>query len=262
VGGRSTVSALVDALGDAQERLAATLDGLTDEEVTLPSYDDGWSIADVASHLGSGAEIFTGHLRSGVKGEPAAPPGAARPVWETWNAKQPAEQVRDAVAANAAFLEQAGRLTDDERTRWRLHLFGLDLDLAAFLRMRLSEQVVHTWDVAVALDPAATLPPGAAAYVLENLAPVAAWASRPHDEQVSVEVRTTDPERAFHLDLGPGGVSLTPSYDDTDAAAELTLPAESLVRLVYGRLDVDHTPEHSQSGTRGLADLRAVFPGV
>lgn len=34
------------------------------------------------------------------------------------------------------------------------------------------------------------------------------------------------PERALHLDLGPGGVRLTPSYDDTAASAELGLPVD------------------------------------
>ena len=44
------------------------------------------------------------------------------------------------------------------------------------------------------------------------------------------------------------------------AEPDLELPAEALVRLVYGRLDPDHTP-----AVRGGADLdvlRGVFPGA
>jgi hypothetical protein len=37
------------------------------------------------------------------------------------------------------------------------------------------------------------------------------------------------------------------------------LPAESLVRLVYGRLDPDHTSPVVGPGS--LDDLRPVFPG-
>ena len=49
---------------------------------------------------------------------------------------------------------------------------------------------------------------------------------------------------------------------DDDYDGSVDLPAEAFLRLVYGRLDVDRTPDHSESGARGLADLRRVFPGV
>ena len=42
-------------------------------------------------------------------------------------------------------------------------------------------------------------------------------------------------------------------------APDLRLPAESLVRLVYGRLDPAHTPVAADS--TGLDDLRGLFPG-
>jgi hypothetical protein len=121
---------------------------------------------------------------------------------------------------------------------------------------------VHTWDIVVAFDPAATVAEDAAAYVLENLATIAAWTGQKIDDQVSVEVRTTAPERAFHLDLGPGGVGLAPSSDDTAADAELALPAEAFVRLVYGRLDPDHTPASVEAKGVDLDLLRRRFPGV
>jgi hypothetical protein len=55
-------------------------------------------------------------------------------------------------------------------------------------------------------------------------------------------------------------VSLTPG-DSDGTAATVTLPAEALIRLVYGRLDPDHTPaEVSVSGV-DLNALRAVFQG-
>ncbi len=143
-----------------------------------------------------------------------------------------------------------------------LDLFGSERSLPEFLRMRLSEHAVHTWDIVVSFDPTATIPEEAAAYVVDNLAPVAGWTGQKHDEQVSVEVRTTAPELAFHLDLGPGGVGITPSSDDTDATAELTLPTEAWVRLVYGRLDPDHTPASVEARGIDLDLLRTTFPGV
>jgi hypothetical protein len=42
----------------------------------------------------------------------------------------------------------------------------------------------------------------------------------------------------------------------------LTLPGEAFVRLIYGRLDADHTPAPIDAEGVDLDDLRAAFPGV
>jgi uncharacterized protein (TIGR03083 family) len=258
----TSTDALVSVLHASQDRLAAALDGLSEEQARRQSYDDDWSVAQVASHLGSGAELFTSFLERGVRGEPVPGIEAMQAVWDEWNAKDPLRQSRDAVAANETFLDRVDALTPAERESWRLDLFGGERTLAEFLLMRLSEHAVHTWDIVVAFQPEATIPEDAAAHVVDNLASVAGWTGQKHDEQVSVEVRTTGPELALHLDLGPSGVALAPSSDDTAARAELTLPAESLVRLVYGRLDPDHTPASVEARGIDLDLLRRTFPGL
>ncbi len=258
----SSIDDLVAVLHASQDRLTAALDGLSEEQAASQSYDDDWTVAQVASHLGSGAELFTLFLHAGLKGEAVPGVEVMQPVWDEWNAKGPLSQARDSVEVNDSFLEQVDALTEAERAAWRLELFGSVRDLSEFLRMRLSEHAVHTWDIVVSFDPTATLPEDASAYVVDNLAQIAGWTGQKHDEQLSVEVRTTAPELAFHLDLGPAGVGLTPSSDDTDATAELTLPAESFVRLVYGRLDADHTPASVEARGVDLDLLRSTFPGV
>ena len=59
-------------------------------------------------------------------------------------------------------------------------------------------------------------------------------------------------------------VVLTPEVSLTDAAADdpadLRLPAEAFLRLVFGRLDPGHTPD-SVDGADRLEELRTVFPG-
>ncbi len=258
----SSTDGLVAVLHESQDRLTAALDGLSEEQASSQSYDDDWTVAQVASHLGSGAELFSLFLHAGLKGESVPGVEVMQPVWDVWNAKDPLSQVRDSVVVNDSFLEQVDALTEAERAAWQLELFGSVRDLPEFLRMRLSEHAVHTWDIVVSFDPTATLPEDASAYVVDNLAPIAGWTGQKHDEQLSVEVRTTAPELAYHLDLGPGGVGITPSSDDTDATAGLTLPAESFVRLVYGRLDPDHTPASVEARGVDLDLLRSTFPGV
>jgi uncharacterized protein (TIGR03083 family) len=262
MGELSTSREVLDLLRASHDRLAAALDGLGNEQATAQSYDDDWTVAQVASHLGSSAEIFVLHLEAGRTGSPEATMEVFQPIWDKWNAKAPLAQTRDAVAADAAFLDRLDSLSPSESEEWRLDLFGEVRDLANLLRLRLSELVLHTWDIVVAFDPGATLPEEPLGIVAANLGLVAQYTGQKRDAPLSVEVRTVAPERAFHLDLGPGGVGLSPSYDDTAAAAELTLPAEAFVRLVYGRLDADHTPGSVTATGVDLDLLRRTFPGV
>jgi uncharacterized protein (TIGR03083 family) len=257
----TSITHILGVLHASHDRLAKAFAELGDECATLPSYDDDWSVAQVASHLGSGTEIFQRYLVAGVRGEPAPGGEINQPIWDGWNAKSPTDQMRDSLAVNTAFMQAVEDLSDVEREAWQLELFGMQQDLAAFLRMRVNEHTMHTWDVTVALDPASTLPDDAAALVADGLDQIARWAGKPSEDVASVEVRTTSPERAYHLDLGPSGVSLSPSLDDTSAAT-LTLPTEAFVRLVYGRLDPDHTPAMVEADGVDLDRLRAAFPGI
>ena len=61
--------------------------------------------------------------------------------------------------------------------------------------------------------------------------------------------------------LGKEPVTLSDWVAGSDADGEIRLPAEALLRLLYGRVDPGHTPEHTAGGI-GLDRLRAVFPGL
>ena len=114
----------------------------------------------------------------------------------------------------------------------------------------------------VALDPAATLAPDAVALLIDTVAQVAARSAKPDGQQRKVLVSTTDPERQFILETGEA-VTLTPSDGDATpepGLSELRLPAEALIRLVYGRLDEAHTPPAETAGVE-LGELRQIFRG-
>ena len=54
--------------------------------------------------------------------------------------------------------------------------------------------------------------------------------------------------------------SVTFSAEPADGQQQLVLPAEAFARLVYGRLDPDHTPPFDGDADI-LDELRKVFPG-
>jgi uncharacterized protein (TIGR03083 family) len=247
----------ISALRTSHDRLRDLAGPLDLRQLEQRSYDTEWTIAQVLSHLGSQAEIFGLFLAAGLSGED--PPGrdAFAPIWDRWNAKDPQAQAADALAADEATLRRFESLDAGQRAGLRLRAFGMELDLAGVSRMRLGEHALHTWDVAVALDPSATVAPDAVALLIDTIAPLAARTGKPDGRQRRIRVLTSDPERQFVLETGDA-VSLTEGGGE-DGLPEVRLPAEALVRLVYGRLDAAHTPVAAQSAD--LAELRTLFPG-
>jgi uncharacterized protein (TIGR03083 family) len=252
---------LLAALHRSHDRLEAAVTAASDE-VSAPSYDDEWTIAQVASHLGSGAEIFSLLLDAGLEQAPAPGIDRFKEIWDRWNAKAPAEQAHDAVAADAALLSRVDALPDGERQRWRLDMFGTEQDLPGLLRLRLGEHALHTWDIAVTRDPAATIAGDAVALIVDVLGRIAERTGKAAPEPVAVRVRTTSPSRGFLLERNADGARLVPAASGTaDATAALRLPAEAFVRLIYGRLDPGHTPPSVEADGVSLDSLRRAFPG-
>lgn len=248
------------ALHRSHDRLAAAVSGLTGYELSGPSYDTEWTVADVLSHLGSGAEISRLLLEAGIGGRPAPEFEEFSAVWDAWNAKPPPAQAADSLAANAAFLERVGGLDEEQRASFAVDMFNGRQDLLGLVRLRLAEHAVHTWDVLVVGDPRAEVAPDATAPLLAGLDDLVARAGQRSEQPLRVAVRTTAPEAGFLLEVDDDGPRLTPGTDDS-ASASLRLPAEAFIRLVYGRLDADHTPPDVEVEGADLATLRAVFPG-
>ena len=147
------MSPVIDALRQSQNRFTSVVSPLSDTAVRDRSYDDEWSIADVASHLGSQAEIFGLFLDAGIDGTEPPNHDAFLAIWDRWNAKPPTEQVSDSVAANESLVARIEEIPTDDRGAFAVEMFGGTRDLDGLAAMRLSEHAVHTWDIAVALDP-------------------------------------------------------------------------------------------------------------
>jgi len=248
----------IQALRHSHETLQAVAGPLGAGQLERRSYASQWSIAQVLSHLGSQAEIFSLLLDAGLAGQD--PPGqdAFPPIWEAWNAKSPDNQAADALRADQAVTVRLESLDDTQRDRLHLHAFGMDLDTTGLARIRLGEHAVHTWDIAVALDPAATVAPDAVVLLVDTLGQLVTWTARPRGQRRRLRVSTSSPVRHYMLDIGET-VTLMPT-EGNSIRPELALPAEAFVRLVYGRLDPAHTPPVEATRV-DLDELRQVFPG-
>ena len=246
----------LDALRASVARLRTMVEGLDPGQLEVPAYPTEWTVADVLSHLGSGAVILERRFDDAVAGT-ESPADFAPAVWDAWNAKTPGDKAADALVADRSFVDRVGSLADAERARFGFAMGPLAVDYAGFLGLRLNEHALHSWDVAVTFDPDARVAPDAVDVVVDNLQMITRWTGKPSGTEHGVTIRTSEPRRDLTITIGAEAVSIdpTPPVDQPD----LELPAEALVRLVYGRLDPDHTPP--VSGPGDLDELRRLFPG-
>ncbi|MGA2836392.1 MAG: maleylpyruvate isomerase family mycothiol-dependent enzyme [Acidimicrobiales bacterium] len=247
----------LEALRNSVDRLHAVVDGLDPARLGDPAYPTEWTVADVLSHLGSGAVILRRRLDDTLAGV-ETPDDAAQAVWDVWNGKSPEAQAADALVSDRDLLDRLLGLTGAERDRFRFAMGPMTFDLDGFVGLRLNEHALHLWDIEVTFDPAATVAPEAVDCIVDNLQMFARFTGRPLDRARTIMVATTGPERTIAVVLGPDEVALSAS--ESVDAPDLRLPAEAFVRLVYGRLDPGHTPP--TSGSADLDELRAVFPGA
>jgi uncharacterized protein (TIGR03083 family) len=262
------MSALADETIDADhrtfERLARLVGDLPDDRLTAPSGASEWTVAQVLSHLGSGAEITLATLRAAQSGE-ERPADANRAVWARWDAMTPREQADGYLRAGGELDRAFAELDPATRSTLRVPMAFLpepaDVDL--FTGMRLNEAALHAWDVEAALDPAATVPGDVAAVLVAQyrgpLAFLLGFTAKPDrldGTPVTLTVRATDPDLVLGLQLGEQA-RLT--GEPAQADGELTLPAGALPRLLSGRLRP--SDDVTVSGRLSLEDLRRVFPG-
>ncbi|MDO8106391.1 maleylpyruvate isomerase N-terminal domain-containing protein [Isoptericola sp. b441] len=250
--------AQVDALQASVRRLKDVVAAVPDHQLTTRAYPAEWTVSDVLSHLGSGAVITQRRLEDALAGQDT-PAEFAPGVWDLWNAKGPEAQRDDALAADAELLERLEAVAAQERAAFASSMGPMTLDFAQFVGMRLNEHAFHTWDIEVVQNPAATIPGSAAELLVDNLELVARFTGQPTGDTATFAVLTTDPARAFVVELTPTSAVLTPQAAGTEAH-DLTLPGEAFARLVYGRLDAAHTPTGVDADA-ALQKLRQAFPG-
>ncbi len=230
---------------------------LDDHALERQAYPTEWRIADVLSHLGSGAVISARRLDDGIAGQPM-PDDFAPSVWAAWNDKSPRAKADDALMTDRELLERLQSLTPDEADQFRFSFGPITVDITGFVGMRLNEHAMHTWDIEVTIDPHATIPAQAVELIVDNLEMIAQFTAKPTGSARRIDIRTTEPERHFAITLSADAVTFEPGEPVSEP--DLVLPAEAFTRLVYGRFDRVPAPDFAGDSTV-LDELRRVFPG-
>lgn len=256
----------IATLRRSHDNLASLVQPMAADQVRGQSYCRDWTNAQVLSHLGSGAEIALMMLPGALGEGPPASRDDFPKVWDVWNAKSPDDQAADAITLDEQHVERLEQLTDEELAAARMDFLGMQLDATGIVRLRLGEHVLHTWDLAVMRDPAATVQADAVGLLIDNVPQfLAPRLGKPLPEPFGVRITTTDPARDYLLTSGESVTVVNwPGESEASGAGpvpHVTMPAEALLRLSYGRLDPEHTPASVSGDPEVLDKLRAIFPG-
>jgi uncharacterized protein (TIGR03083 family) len=251
------MTAHLEPLRASVARLRDIVESLDDAQLEQQAYPTEWRIADVLSHVGSGAVIMSRRVEDGLAGR-SLPEDFAPAVWEEWNAKSLRDKADAALAADRGLVARLEAVAEQERSAFSTSFGPLTVGFDELIAFRLNEHGMHTWDVEVALDATARLHPEQIALIIDNLGLIARYTAKPTGSLRTVAVRTTEPARDFVVHLTADSVTF--SAEPADVQQQLVLPAEAFARLVYGRLDPDHTPPF-EGDADSLDELRKVFPG-
>jgi uncharacterized protein (TIGR03083 family) len=260
----SNADVIIAALRSGYDSLAGFVSGYSDEQLAGASGADEWDVSQVLSHMGSGAEISQNGLQAALDGKPNPGMEFNKTVWARYDAASRRERLDWFLSANEALTQTYESLNEETRETLKIDMGFLPapVDVATAATFRLNELTLHSWDVRVGADPAAVLVPEATPHLVprtELLARFLGKADALAGTRAVITVITTDPARELTLQLGEQVSVSAGAPEQSDGT--ITLPAESWVRLVTGRLKPPNTP--AGITTTGAADLdliRRVFP--
>ncbi|MHB8379491.1 MAG: maleylpyruvate isomerase N-terminal domain-containing protein [Acidimicrobiales bacterium] len=250
------MSIRLHALRNSAQHLAEVASDIAPADYMAPAYPSNWSIADTFSHLGSGAVIGQRRFEDSIA-QRESDPAFNTSVWDEWNAKESVAQVMDCLASDAALIECLDSATEAQRSAFHFSMGPFTFDFDGLVGLRLGEHVLHSWDVEVPFNPQATLPNDAANALLDSIQFIVSRTGVPTGDIKNVTLRTSEPTRNFSLVLDLDSVDFVEARHD--GAVDLEIPAEALIRLIYGRLDDEHTTDDLTGAV--VSELRQVFPG-
>ena len=222
----------------------------------------GWTLLDLAHHIGLGRRRWAAIVAAGPADTPPADAPSAQ-IEDNPTAPRDRDEVLPWLAESTDLLLNALREAGPDRGTWAWWVKSQSPRTSgAVARHQLQQMAVHTYDAQAAAGAPQPLPAEVALEGVDEFqstccATTSAW---PHDPAV-VDYHATE-GRSWRVELSPGGAKVTelsePGAEDPDVSVRAT--ASDLVLLFYGRVGLDSM---QVEGDRKIIDQLADWdPGV
>jgi uncharacterized protein (TIGR03083 family) len=233
-------------------RLLEYFKSLSPTDWQTQSACDAWSNADVVAHLIMAVDNFSGNIERGVRGDSSSPDGL--PPQDTDMAARMAANATRAVAMREslgdslvdAFAQNCERLDTllagmgpDDWEKPCYHAAAI-LTVSRYLNLRLTEMVVHEWDIRSRLEPSAKLPDDVVPAVLELLPGfVVGRLFQPGANIASASRFRFNLTDGGNYDIVAGGGELRMEGSTGDADVTFVCNGSTFALLAYGRFTVE-----------------------
>jgi uncharacterized protein (TIGR03083 family) len=257
------------------ERLGGSLQALPPGAWSQPSVCQRWAVHDVVGHLILGAELYTNAVMRGLQGDttplegwPAAGSvnaASAAPLLDQLSVARRQDLGADLLPTFHATTAKLQRvLAGVSPPAWETvcyHPAGL-LPVHFFVILRLTEVVMHGWDIRSRFEPAATLAPESLPAFLDVLTAAIGWAFGP-DVPPANPVRyrfalTGTYARCLDIVVSREGVHLEASSAD-HADVLYSCSPETFVFVMYGRLTLTDAMAQGRLQVDGDTPLVTAF---
>ena len=233
-------------------RLKEYLRGAGPDEWRRDSPCEGWTVGDVAGHLGWAAEFFADAISQGRSGVTSAPEGlpevgsmppAEIPEFIARMAREyhrsAGDNLAEAFASSVDRLSGIFSIMEEDDWSKECWTFRGPQPALAYVTIRISEVVIHSWDIRFPSDPTARLSPDCVAPVLERL-PV--WLNamglaefQPSQPPARYRFQTTG-AAGLQRDVVATGQEVRVEEPQGEPTATFTCDADVLALMVWGRL--------------------------
>jgi uncharacterized protein (TIGR03083 family) len=252
------VDRTITALRSEHDMLAGVVGTLTEDQLATTSGAEEWTVAQVLSHLGSGAEI--GRVPIARAAGETVEAEDNQTIWARWDASAPRTQAEGFLEYGGRWLDTVEAFTPEQRSSLTVDLGFLPepVPLVTALGMRLNEVANHSWDVRVAFDSNAEVSADSAAVIVDLLA-------GPLGFLLNFFAKPAEFAAPVSVSIPGAGLVIDDTVTVVDhlesPSATFNGPPEAFIRLLSGRLKTPHDNSVTVEGSTTLDDLRRVFPG-
>ena len=250
------------------ERIGQYFQTLSPDQWAIQSACDAWENHDVVAHLCMAVDMFNDNLGRGVRGDSAAPEGAPPPGPEVLAARMVANAQRAVntrkelgVGLLPHFAAQCGRFNElldglqpEDWAKLCYHPARV-ISVASFVDLRLTEMVVHEWDIRSRIEPSASLPANVMPAVLDLLPTFVVGRLYAPGQSITSPATfrfnlTGGVAGSFAITVGDGEPSMGPAGSGP-AAGTFGCDAGTFALVVYGRIGLHEAIQSGQVTVEG-----------
>ena len=258
-------------------RIGEYLGTLSPDAWTTPSACDAWQVQDVVAHLTGAVDRFGPNIVRGAAGDSSPPEGQPAAGVGDMEARlranaQVAIDFRTSLgsellsAYNDGWVKFDGilsGLTDQDGDKLCYHAAGI-ISVTTYLNLRITELIVHEWDMRSKLEPAAVLSPDSLPAIIEMF-PVFVVGRLFHPgASLAAATRfrfelTGTVSGSCDIVAGGGVKASMESAAQEQPAVTFSCDTQTFVLLVYGRITLDEAIATNQITVSGDSSLAAQF---